>query len=158
MATTDLTWRPIGVTDLLTKGSEKGTCDWCGRRDLRFVHTVEDQDGDTIEVGSECCRQLCFGYDPSREEQKLRALWDRKNRWLTKRWRRAASGNDWIQIESRTPAGKILKARLVVGQGEFSWWYVIFARNERVGRGSGYPSAEAAKRAAIDDWAELAGW
>src|SRR5688572_17129088 len=93
-------WCPIRVTDLRAGKTDLsyrfGECARCNRRDLRFVHTVEGPDGERVQVGSECARRLCSGYDPTRAEAQLRRRWEKRSRWLTRKWRRSGPVNETL--------------------------------------------------------------
>jgi hypothetical protein len=55
-------WKPHKVVDLQSVGDDRGTCSRCGKRGLRFVHTLKNLAGDRLEVGSECATRLCSDY------------------------------------------------------------------------------------------------
>ncbi len=92
-------WRPSKVIDLRTTGQEPGTCQKCGRHDLRFVHLIEHPDDGSMQVGCECAARLCYGYDPKATESKLRNLWARRSRWLTRNWNTSRNGNDTLTFK-----------------------------------------------------------
>jgi hypothetical protein len=89
-------WCPVRAVDLRHTGTEPGTCQRCGRHDLRFVHTLEDTSGGRLDVGAECARRLCQGYVPHAEERRLRNLWGRRSRWLLRDWYTSYKGNDTL--------------------------------------------------------------
>jgi hypothetical protein len=61
MTETRTGWRLVRVTDLRATGAEPGTCERCGRRDLRFLRTIAHPERGELQVGSECARRLCRG-------------------------------------------------------------------------------------------------
>jgi hypothetical protein len=90
-------WQPVKVVDLYLDKTKPNTCDRCGRS-LRFLHTVAHPEKGRLQVGSECARHLCRGYAPEREERRLRNLWSRRSRWLTRRWRTSRAGNETLRF------------------------------------------------------------
>jgi len=79
-APTGTGWQPVRATDLRAAGSPPGTCERCGRTNIRFIHLISHATLGESLVGSECARRLCFGYSPEREEARLRKLWQRQSR------------------------------------------------------------------------------
>jgi hypothetical protein len=147
-------WQPIRATDLQAAGTGPGTCDRCGRRDLRFLHTVHNLDEGELQVGSECARRLCYGYSPEREEQRLRNLWARRSRWLTRNWGTSWKGNETLTFKHE---GKTV--RVTVFPGNFGGWsYCIAFRGDPLYPSGSFLTADAAKLDAFDRVAVVAGW
>jgi hypothetical protein len=147
-------WRPILAIDLLTAGNAPGTCERCGRCDLRFLHTVAHADGRELRVGCECARRLYHGYSPEREEGRLRNLWARRCRWLTRNW-----GTSWKGNETLTFCHKGETVRVTVFADESgAWAYCISVDDQRMFSPTKFASPDAAKLAAFDMFAAAAEW
>lgn len=74
-----------------------GNCERCGRTDIRFLHFLQNED-QQIQVGCVCAGRLCTDYNPKLEEKRLRNLWSKRSRWLTRKWRCARTGNHWLKL------------------------------------------------------------
>lgn len=147
-------WHPVRASDLKVTGTWPGTCGRCGRRDLRFLHTVADPDGTEHHVGSECARRLCYGYSPEREEGRLRNLWQRRSRWLTRNWGRSWNGNETLTFPTDGHA-----VRVTVFAGRFGGWsFCVGYGDDRVFAPRAFESVDEAKLAAFDEVARVAGW
>jgi hypothetical protein len=96
-------WSCIGVTDLKADDpdSELGTCEACGREQIRFVHTMRHPEwGDDVEAGCVCAEKLSEDYTGPRErEKRLINRASRRARWLTRKWRRSNAGNLFLNSE-----------------------------------------------------------
>ena len=92
-------WKSVGAVDLLRIGEYPGTCDNCGRTDIRYLHILEHRKTDKVlRVGSVCASRLCSGaYDPKQVERRLLNLSNRRMRFPGLRgWRVSDNGNDYI--------------------------------------------------------------
>ena len=150
-------WKPIRAIDLRLTGDAPGICERCGRRDLRFLHTVEHPEQGQLHVGCECAKRLCHGYNPEREESRLRNLYARRSRWLTRNWGRARSGNDMLELGHK---GETVRVTIFVDKRDGKRYrYSISAnRDEPVYSPRNFPTADAAKLAAFDLLAEACEW
>jgi len=96
-------WTVAEVIDLLTLGEPPGTCDRCGRDDLRFIHLLDHRAWPESIVTGKCCAQrLTTDYDPTAEHALvLRAR--RRDRFPDlERWDISARGNPWIKYRGAT--------------------------------------------------------
>jgi len=154
---TKTAWQPIRATDLRLTGAEPGTCERCGRRDLRFLHVVKHPNGGQLTVGCECAKRLCYGYDPERAENRLRNLYARRSRWLTRNWATSRKGNEtlkfnhegetvWVTIFADKRDPKLFCCSISVDGGK-----PFFPSGNFV-------SADVAKLAAFDQLAETCEW
>lgn len=147
-------WHVGWVTDLHTDVSELETCERCGRTDLRFVHIARHPTEGELRVGSECARRLCFGYSPEREEGRLRNLWERRSRWLTRRWGTSWRGNYTLTF----PHGSETARVTVFPRPVHGWGYCVSVGGQREFSPCAFETSEAAKLAAFDVTAALVGW
>ena len=149
-------WRPVRAADLRLVGQEPGTCDRCGRHDLRFLHTIVHLDGGQLQVGSECARRLCSDYSPKLEEAKMRSLWDRRARWLTRKWRLSKKGNEYI-----TFVHERMKVHVTIFSYAYRpwlWSYLVVVGREEHFSPEKFASSDVAKLAAFDWIALKIGW
>lgn len=147
-------WRPLRCTDLRIAGGEPGHCERCGRNDLRFLHVVSHPDSGKLAVGSECAKRLCHGYDPDRAEGRLRNLWARRSRWLTRNWATSWNGNETLRVASDRGA-----VRVTVFPGRFGGWsWCVSVEGEPSFPSERYATADAAKLGAFDRVAEILDW
>src|SRR5688500_13784538 len=119
--TTKTDWRPVQAIDLRAAGLGPGTCDRCGKRNLRFLHTVAHPTEGQRQVGSECARRLCGGYDPERKEAQLRKRWENRSRWLTRNWGRSWNGNPTLTFRH---GGKVVRVTVYPGRSG-GWSYCV---------------------------------
>ena len=146
-------WRCIEVYDIREEGvaaedAEYATCEMCGKEQVRFVHIVEHGDfPQRLSVGCICAMKLSGDYvNPRNQEAKLRNKALRKKKWLTRKWRISAKGNEYLNVEGHNLV--VLPSRYQQGL----WKYKI---NDRFSRQS-YGSVEQAKTALFEDfWATL---
>src|SRR5262245_44783127 len=144
--TTKTGWRPIRATDLRATGTEPGTCERCGGRDLRFLHVVAHPDEGARQVGAGCARRLCWGYDPAKAEQRLKALWQRRSRWLTRYWGTSWKGNETLRFDHQ---GQAVRVTIFPGRCG-GHGYCIVVNGEPHWSPGQFSTAEAAKLAAFD--------
>jgi hypothetical protein len=107
-----------------------------------------------LQVGCECARRLCFGYAPEREEQRLRNLWVRRSRWLTRKWGVSWNGNQTLTFRAE---GMQVRVTVFAGQVEV-WAYCIAVAGQPSYSPGAYESQEAAKLAAFDELAAMCAW
>jgi hypothetical protein len=147
-------WRPIRAIDLRATSTEPGNCERCGRHDLRFLHTVAHPTEGELQVGCECARRLCYGYSPEREETRLRNLWARQNRWLTRNWGRSQSGNETLKFKHEEGL-----VRVTIFAGKFGGWNYCIGFDGKAFYGARpFQSSGAAKLGAFDHFADAAQW
>ena len=155
--TTKTGWQCIEVTDLRTIGEEPGQCDRCERQDLRFLHTMYYPDTNkTMQVGCECAARLAFGYDPKREERRLRTLYNRRNRWLLKNWGTSWSGNETITFKDKRRQVRVTVFHDKDRAGRLR--YVVDIDGQRYFSPENYCCPDDAKLGAFDSAAQLLDW
>ncbi len=147
-------WRAVQVIDLRAVGTGPGVCDRCKRRGIRFLHTVINPEQDQLHVGSECALRLCHGYSPEREEGRLRNLWKRRSRWLTRNWGTSKNGNETMTFRHERK-----KVWVTVYMRFGAWRYSIgLATNNCEYSPLGYASSDEAKLGAFDTLAVMFDW
>jgi hypothetical protein len=90
-------WNCIDIEDL---GAPDGACEACGTT-IRYVHQIEhDSYPDSIGVGVICAGHLEGDLVAARgRERQVRATARRRKAWLTRRWKRSARGNEFLNID-----------------------------------------------------------
>ena len=139
-------WTPLPATDLRRTGKEPGTCDRCGRNDLRFLHPLTRPGGGVIHVGCECARRLCRNYSPEAEERKQRNLWVRRCRWPTRKWRLSKKGNEYLQFLRQ---GRMVRVTVFMDCSG-CWSYSLAVGEEHRFSAERFESSDAAKLASFD--------
>ena len=91
-------WFCIDVEDLEAPSE---TCEMCGNERIRFVHIMQHPDyPENIGVGCNCAEKMTDDYAaPKKREQKLRNKATRKSRWLKRKWRISAKGNEFLNVD-----------------------------------------------------------
>ena len=85
-------WKCLDVVE----GS--GSCEMCGKEDIRFIHIMKHPKvNDEISVGCVCAEKMSNDYvNPRRRESALKSTISRRKKWLTRRWRISAKGNEFL--------------------------------------------------------------
>lgn len=75
------------------------TCEMCGHEQIRFVHLMRHQEHPVeLRAGCVCAEKMSGDYvAPKKRERVLRSRAARREKWLTRKWRRSAKGNLWIK-------------------------------------------------------------
>jgi hypothetical protein len=95
-------WRCVDVVDVRADAGPEdetsyATCQMCGKEKIRFVHTMEHDEHEPLEVGCICAEKMSEDHiNPRRREQKLRNRAARRSKWLTRRWRVSTKGNPYL--------------------------------------------------------------
>ena len=97
-------WRCTDVLDLGADGSEyaAGTCEMCRKHPLRYIHTMEHDEHDALEVGSVCAEKMAEDYDAKAAEKKLKNKAMAKARWLSRGWHTSQNGNPTLRLHGLT--------------------------------------------------------
>lgn len=140
-------WRCVDVVDLRADGgpadeADHATCEMCGHEKIRYVHVMEHPDvDDQLKVGCICAEKMSDDYTgPKAREGRLRNRAVRRTRWLTRKWKRSAKGNSFLNVEGYN---------LVVYPTRTNrWGYNI---GSRFGPKT-YPTRDEAKLALFDDF------
>jgi hypothetical protein len=129
-------WWLIDVADL---EEPIGVCQFCGKTDIRYLHTIQHDDypGD-VEVGCVCCEHLTNDYvRPRQREHELRLRVKRRLTFETSdRWKRTLKGNLTISWKG---------IRITVFARENGFKFVV----GNTFSSQTYPAELAAKRAAF---------
>lgn len=152
-----LGWRCINVTDLKTDDHdddyERGSCEACGRSDLRFVHTLEHSDYDRdVETGCECAAKLERDKaGPKAREHRLKNLAKRRANWLTRYWMTSQKGGKYLNIEGYTvgvnPHGS-----------QWRYWMARKGTKDYFGKSGWYSTESEAKLALFAAFAKFRDW
>ena len=135
----------MNCTDL---GEPVGQCEMCGKESIRYVHQME-HDGypETLDCG--CVYAERMEDDPVRprqREQRMKSKAGRRARWLSRRWRESAKGNDYINVQGR---------RITIFPHNYSpgkWCYCIDGQFSK----RAFTTDEEAKLAAFEEfWARI---
>jgi hypothetical protein len=129
--------------------AELATCEMCKVQQIRYVHRMSHPDfiGE-LEVGCVCAEKMEEDYvNPRRREGKLRSRAARRSKWLKRKWRRSARGNDFIKSD-----GYLVTVFRVTRAGRSGWGGTIVERaTDKTTRSRKvHPSSDAAKLAAFD--------
>jgi hypothetical protein len=140
-------WRCVGVYDVREDGSTPdeaayATCEMCGREKIRFVHTMEHDQHQPLDVGCVCAGKMSDDYaGAEHREAAMKNRAARRSKWLTRKWRHSAKGNAFLNVEGFNIV--IFPSKRRPG----TWGYKVGAEFGR----EGYPSETQAKLAAFDD-------
>jgi hypothetical protein len=152
-----LDWRFVGVDDLRPEDGEddyeRGTCEACGRDDLRFVDTLKHDDYPTeIKTGCECASKLEGNSTAAKiREKALSNRAKRRKKWLTRNWRVSANGNEYL-----THKGYKLG---VSPQGlKWKYWLINTSNSHIFGKSGRYDTADEAKLALFKEAAAFFDW
>lgn len=140
-------WHCVDIEDL---GEPAATCDMCESQTIRYVHYMEHPTyNEVLGVGCVCAGHMggdALGAQAREATMKSRAR--RRARWLTRRWRRSAQGNDWLRADA-------YRVTVYAKLGE--WRATVAAEDSTLvkhGRRS-FATKDAAKLAAFDEITRL---
>ena len=93
-------WRCIDVEDLGVEGRgyTPGTCEMCGNHPLRYIHMMEHENHDPLQVGCVCAEKMAIDYDATAAEKKLQRKAGVRSRWLSRRWSTSQKGNPYLRL------------------------------------------------------------
>ena len=93
-----LGWQCVDVEDL---GAPLATCEMCESQTIRYVHFMEhDAYPDVLEVGCVCAGNMAGDLQGARtREASMKSRSGKRTRWLTRKWKCSAKGNDWIRAD-----------------------------------------------------------
>lgn len=136
-------WRCVDIEEL---DEQNHLCEMCEARLVRFVHVMEnDRYEGELRVGCICAGHMEEDLDGAkRREATFKTGRSRRSRWLARKWRTSASGNDFLN----TPDG----FNVVVFPRGGVWGARVEHRESGYARSSRrpYPTSDAAKLAAFD--------
>jgi hypothetical protein len=144
-------WVYVGVEDL---EDPEHVCEMCESAHVRFVHHVtHPKVPETLRVGCVCAGSMCGDSNlPVTKEKEAKSRRTRKQKWLTRKWRKSAKGNLFLRASGKTVT--VFEQRdlwnfCVVWSeqtGRFEW-----QRQEKKAFGQGgYRTPDEAKAAAFD--------
>ena len=129
-------------------GAQRLQCEMCGNERVRFVHLMSHPEytGD-LSVGCICAQKMSEDrIGPPERESSLRKRAQRRRRWLTRKWRLSANGNEFLNVDGHNVV--IFPNQQYAGK----WSFRLdreFCRNT-------YESSDLAKLAAFDVlWGEI---
>lgn len=138
-------WYCVDMKDFWATRS--GVCEMCGKTRIRYLHIMaHDQHPDYIGVGRVCAGHLESNQPAAKlRESRLKSWARRRANWLSRKWKRSAAGNDYLNIEG-------LNIVVYYSQTYSNWSSRIVdkASNEKIWYAYGFPSQNAAKMAAFD--------
>lgn len=136
-------WRCLEVEDL---GSATELCQMCERETIRYVHRMEHDDHETLDVGCVCAGHM----EGDKEAAKLRdailkSRTQRRDHWLELGWKTSKNGNPYLKTRKNNNDPKphvvaITKSKF----GQFS------ANVDGTYLNTWYPSIDKAKLGAFD--------
>lgn len=140
-------WSCVDVIDIRGFGQDADetlyeTCRMCGHENIRYVHVMEHRDfAGQLRVGCVCAEKMTGDYvGPKQRERKLKSKASRRAKWLTRKWRRSAKGNAFLNISGHNLG-------IFPNQFKPGWW------KYRIGRdfsSESFPSEEGAKLALFE--------
>ena len=91
-------WVGLGVEDL---GAPDHSCEMCGNRSVRYVHTMFHPDhNDYLRVGCDCAEKMSNDYvTPKTREREAKNRAQRRAAWPEKKWRTSKKGNPWLKYQ-----------------------------------------------------------
>jgi len=91
-------WRCIDIEDL---GEPARICDMCESQEIRYVHYMEHDDYlEILAVGCICAGHMEQDLESARHRDRMMvSRVSKRRRWLTRKWRVSAKGNEWIQAD-----------------------------------------------------------
>lgn len=131
-------WSCEGIVDL---GDLAAVCEMCQAKEIRYVHSMSHRDWPQV-LGCGC---ICAGHmETSVAAARQREVrFRRRQRWLARKWRCSASGNEYLNA---------MGYRVVVWPSGAAWAAGVTHRTSGWRRLSQrpYATSDAAKLAALD--------
>ncbi|MGE5231336.1 MAG: hypothetical protein ACM3NS_06305 [Deltaproteobacteria bacterium] len=83
------------------RGTPDAQCEMCEAQMIRHVHYMQHPDfPDVLGVGCVCAGHMQENLEGARQrERQMISRAGKRARWLTRRWRQSAKGNDWLQAD-----------------------------------------------------------
>ena len=134
-------WSCVDIEDV---GEQNHECEMCEVMLVRYVHTMEHPDHETLRVGCICAGNMEQDLAGARQrEADFKSRLSRRARWLIRDWRMSMAGNDYVNCEG---------FNVVVYPRNGRWSARVEHRATGVHRVSRLPyaSADAAKLAALN--------
>jgi len=151
-------WECIGVTDLKPADAvgddyDHGTCEVCGRDDLRYVHTLRHNDyPKNLDTGCECASKLeNNSKSAGSRERGLTNLANRRARWLSRTWQVSAKGGYYLTHKGY---------KLGVSKRGNGWGYWLIDTRDGIifGKSKTYATINEAKLALFSEASDFFKW
>jgi len=89
-------WRCIGVTDL---GAPSATCQFCERQIVRYLHHMENENGERLNVGCVCAGKMEGDIEKAKEREKeFKSKQARQVAFTKKNLSKSKNGNLYLKI------------------------------------------------------------
>lgn len=116
-------WSCVDIEDL---GSPDLVCEMCESQDIRYVHHMSHEEyPEQLQVGCVCAGHMEGDLASARgREASMKSRADKRKRWVTRRWKRSAKGNHWLEADGyrvtvyRRDSGWAATVALVIGDYE----------------------------------------
>lgn len=135
-------WECVEIEDL---GTANAICEMCEAQDIRYAHHMQHTNHlDILVVGCVCAGHMEENPTAAQIRDKgMRSRVAKRKRWLSRRWKVSAKGNDWLEADGY---------RVIVYAKSAGWGATVSAvddsyvhRSRRV-----FPNTDQAKLAAFD--------
>ena len=140
-------WTCVDIEDL---GEPAAVCEMCEAHEIRYVHHMTHAAyPQELGCGCVCAGHMEEDYEGARQrEQVLRNATSRKKRWLTRKWKRSAKGNPFINADGYNVVIYPTRRNAVPP----SWGFRVEnrANGKFIQSRKQYPSEDAAKLRAFD--------
>ena len=93
-------WQCLFINDL---GEQDHTCEMCELQQVRYVHHMRHPDyPKVLEVGCECAADMEQSHESAtRRVRSMKNRAERRDNWLTRKWRVSANDNPWLKMQGR---------------------------------------------------------
>ncbi|MEO5327063.1 MAG: hypothetical protein H7829_02350 [Magnetococcus sp. THC-1_WYH] len=89
-----------GCVDVYDLEEATGTCGMCGREEIRYVHVMDHPHyPEALDVGCICAGKMTNYGGPRERENRLKNKASRRTRWLSRKWRVSAKGNEFLNTD-----------------------------------------------------------
>lgn len=90
-------WRCTGVADL---GKPIGVCEMCGYQIIRYVHHMVHDSYPPVDAGCVCAGRMEGNVAAAKKrEQECKNRLARHNNFISRKWKKSRSGNDYAKIK-----------------------------------------------------------
>jgi hypothetical protein len=91
-------WNCIEIEDL---GAPDSVCEMCEAQPIRFVHHMQHTEyNETLACGCVCAGNMEQDLVAARQrDESMRSRAAKRTRWLTRRWKISAKGNEWLEAD-----------------------------------------------------------
>jgi hypothetical protein len=113
-------WKHVDVIDVAESDPDAPlhTCEACGREDVRYVHQLEHNLWDNIEVGCVCPGKLTGDIEEAKRlEKEAKNRTSRRERWLKRDWKISRNGNLYLQFRRGD-----VRYHIVIFKSKYGQW------------------------------------